>query len=132
MAGEEHEVTAPVAPILDLLPERGLHVAVAGTIDAAGAERNLDEARAVDPTARAAAPLVRRAEEQFGRCDRVGGIFIDHGDVTPVNIASSGRHELLVMCRSGSQRPHRQRADYGGLDVGLRKDERGRRGDPVR
>ncbi len=55
---------------------RALHVAVARAGDAAGRERDLHQARAIDAEAGLAAPQIRHADEALGNGDeiRCGGV----------------------------------------------------------
>jgi hypothetical protein len=69
----------------------------------AGAERHVDEARAVDPGGGHAAPLVARAEQGARLLDGIGGDGLE-----PVGIGLA--REVLA--------PHPARIGVGGLDPG--------------
>jgi hypothetical protein len=72
MALPEHQVAALKRVPFDILAKRlGLLVAVARAVRAAGPERQLHEARAVEAPAAGSAPQIGRAEEQVGHAHGV-------------------------------------------------------------
>src|SRR3984893_6768427 len=78
----EDEIAAPARPVRRKLAEgRLLHVGVAWTGEAAGGERDLHEAGAIEAEAGLAAPEIRRAEEALGDGHEIGLAALDGGEV---------------------------------------------------
>ena len=138
MALPEHEIAALErrARIVDGdgLAERGLlHVAVARRGHAGGGERRLDEARAVDPLRRPAAPEIRRLEKALGDRDiirfaRAGLREMTEREVQPV----SRDREIALMGHNRQPRPERQRHARRQLDAGAGIGVGAERCDPMR
>ena len=98
MAFPEHKIAAARLRDVDRLAERGfLHVAVARAGDAAGVERNLHEAGAIEPEIGLAAPQIRDPEEAFGDRDEVLLALRERRDVAERNEAERRDREAVLL-----------------------------------
>ena len=82
----------------DRLAERGLlHVAVARRGDAGRVKRRLDQARAVDPFRRPAAPEIGRFEKALGDRDRVRLARADLREMREPEVQAVGRDREIAL-----------------------------------
>ena len=116
MALPEHQVAAPQVgmpgiPATAVPSACFLHVAVARAGDAAGRQRQLHQAGAVEAEAGLAAPQIGRADEALGDGDEIGGDVVDGREMLRRHVAAAGRHrETRLVADDGETRPERQGA----------------------
>ena len=129
----EDKIAAARLRDVDRLAERGfLHVAVARAGDAAGVERNLHEAGAIEPEIGLAAPQIRDPEEAFGDRDEVLLALRERRDVAERNEAERRHGEAVLLARHRDAAAERRHRDRRQLDRGAGERERARRDDLVR
>src|SRR5215813_1714005 len=125
MAFPEHEVTAAQAREGGQFPHRQfLHVAVAWASDPGSLERNLHQARAIQPQRGLAAPQIRCTKKMFGDGYEVGLPCRDWRDVCFRHMPSQCSHrEALILPYDGQLCAHRKRGDRRHSDVRTREGD---------
>ena len=104
-----------------------------GEAIARSAEGGLDEARAVDPLRRPAAPKIRRLEKALGDRDEVRFVILCAGKMARPKMAPVlGDLEIAVPPHDCYSRAKRERHAWRQLDARSRISMRAHSGDPVR
>ena len=133
MALPEDQIAAARCSIVDRRAERLLlHVAVARAGDAAGLQRDLHQAGAVDAVVGLAAPEIGRAEETFRDRDEVLLDMIERREVARRQIAGQRDRETILLARHRDAAAERRRSGRRQLDRRSGKRERAQRRDLVR
>src|SRR5262245_48891088 len=129
MAVPEYEIAAPKLGRIErrrerLAQRRLLHVAVARAGHAAGGERNLEEARAVEAETGLAAPKIGRAHEAFGNFDEIALGAVERGEMARRHVAARrGDRERLLHARHREPAPQREGFDWRKLGRWTGEDE---------
>src|SRR5262249_3291982 len=131
----EYEIASPQFGGRDreLSAERVLlHGAVARAGNAARAERDLQEARAVEAERRLAAPQIGRAQEALGDRDEIAFFAVDGNEMACRNVAAGGgdREHVLAAC-DGEPASEREPLERRQLDRRPREHQRAQRRDLV-
>ena len=107
MALPENQIAAPQVAERRRFAEREfLHVAVARAGDAGGLQRNLDQARAIEPERRLAAPQIGRAEKSLRRRRRNPALGLDRRQMRHRHMPADAVTAKRSSCRAtASARP---------------------------
>src|SRR5262245_19728336 len=134
VAAPEYQVTAPKLGRVEwrrerLAQRRLLHVAVARAGHAAGGERDLEEARAVEAETGLAAPQVGHSQEAFGNRDEIALGAVERGEVARGHVAARrGDREWLLDASHREPAPEREGLERRKLGRRTGEDERAQRG----